>query len=66
MILLSDGKANYSDRQGDSYRQTLEEWARAAALQFPALVVDTDTGVFSPGLAKELASRKDAFCVQLV
>lgn len=33
---------------------------------FPVIVVDTDTGVFSMGLAREIADRMGAFYVGMI
>ena len=64
MILLSDGKANF-DEHGDPYQEALKAAENAALLPFPSLVVDTDTGVFSLGLARELARRMNAYYVEM-
>ncbi len=65
MVLLTDGKANF-DEQGDPYKNALEAAGKAAALTFQSIVADTDTGVFSMGLAREIADRMGAFHVGML
>lgn len=66
MIFLSDGKANFDANGKEPYRSALDEAEKAAQLSFPSIVVDTDTGVFSMGLAREIAKRMNAFYVEML
>lgn len=57
LILLTDGKANFDALPGDPYSHALTAAGRIRKARIPALVVDTETGCFSLGLAKKLAQE---------
>lgn len=55
LILLTDGKANYDIFPGDPFSHALAAAACIKESQIPALVIDTESGYFSMGLAGKLA-----------
>ena len=66
MILLTDGKANFDESGKDPYQQALAAASEFSRGAFHALVVDTDSGAFSMGLAKEIANRMQAYYVEML
>lgn len=60
LVVFTDGKANYDDRDGIPYDLALEEAHRIRARQIPAVVVDTEKGFMRLGLAKKLADAAGA------
>ncbi len=59
MILLTDGRANVAlpDTDQDPWGQSLSAARQLAAVQVPALVLDTDSGFIRLGKVRELARR---------
>lgn len=55
LILLTDGKANYDTLPGDPFAHAMEAAARIKEAQIPSLVIDTERGHFSMGLAGMLS-----------
>lgn len=55
LILLTDGKANYDILPGDPFSRAVEAAVRIKEAQIPALVIDTERGYFSMGLAGKLS-----------
>ena len=66
MILLTDGKANFDEAGKDPYQQALAAASEFSRGAFQALVVDTDSGAFSMGLAREIANRMQAYYVEML
>lgn len=60
LVVVTDGKANYDERAGSPLALALEAAAAIRAEQIPAVVVDTERGVFSLGLARRLAEEMGA------
>lgn len=60
LILLSDGRANFSSGQQDPLIEAKELAAKIAAEGIRSLVVDTEKDVIELGLAKELAEALTA------
>ncbi|MBQ9062967.1 MAG: VWA domain-containing protein [Eubacterium sp.] len=65
VILLTDGKANFDELPGDPMKNALSAAEHIAKDGILSIVVDTDTGAFSFGLARELARRMNAVYTQM-
>ncbi|MDO4792593.1 MAG: VWA domain-containing protein [Filifactor alocis] len=65
LILLTDGKATYDDLPGPPIQLALEAAKEVKASGIPTLVIDTEGGVFSIGLAQKLAEEMDAVYAKL-
>ena len=64
--LVIDGKANYDEAGKDPYQQALAAASEFSQGAFHALVVDTDSGAFSMGLAREIANRMQAYYMEML
>ncbi len=62
LILITDGRANVPSMSDDPWRDALQA---AAAIECPALIVDTELGNHALGRAGELAEAIGAECIQL-
>lgn len=60
IVVITDGKANYDKKSGNPMDLALEAAAAVKEAGIPAVVIDTEKGVFSLGLAKKLAEKMDA------
>lgn len=65
LVLISDGKGNIALSGGDPRAEALEIAGTIREKDIPALVIDTERGLISFGLAKELAGRLGARYVRL-
>lgn len=65
IIVLTDGKANYDEIPGVPLDLAFQAAERIAKAQIPALVVNTETGVFGLGIAEKVAEKMKAECVSL-
>lgn len=60
IAVVTDGKANYDEKTGNPMELALEAAAAIRQAGIPAVVIDTETGVFSLGLARKLAEEMNA------
>lgn len=57
IVVITDGKANYDERGGNPLDCAMEAAAAIKEAGIPAVVIDTEKGIFSLGLAKKLAEE---------
>lgn len=65
IVLITDGKANYDEREGNPFELALEAAKQIREAKIPTVVIDTETGVFRLGLAKKLSDVMGAGCSYL-
>jgi len=65
LVLLTDGRANASHGTDDPVNDSLRQAAALCQAKVPALVVDTEQGVWRLGLAQRLALALGGGCLRL-
>ena len=60
IVLVTDGKANYDEKKGPPLESAMEMAGRIRESGIPAVVIDTEKGVFRLGIAKRLAEQMNA------
>lgn len=60
IVVITDGKANYDERAGNPLDLALEAADAILEAGIAAVVIDTEKGIFSLGLAKKLADKMGA------
>lgn len=65
LVLVTDGKANYDDKGGSPLESSMEIAGEIRKSGIPAVVIDTEKGIFRLGIAKRLAEQLDALYLTL-
>lgn len=60
LVVVTDGKANYDERVGKPFELALAEAEIIRRERIPAVVIDTQRGVFNLGFAQKLARAMEA------
>lgn len=66
IVLVSDGKANYSVNGNDPVVESLQIAQKINSEKIPSVVIDTENGFIKLGLAKKIAEKmnSDYFCLE--
>lgn len=60
IVLVTDGKVNYDETEGSPLESAMEVAGKIRKSGIPAVVIDTEKGVFRLGIAKRLAEQMNA------
>lgn len=60
LVVITDGKANYDEKEGNPFSLAMEAAGRIRELKIPAVLIDTERSAFNLGLAKKLAEKMGA------
>lgn len=60
IVLVTDGKANYDETGEPPFKSAMKMAAEIRKSGIPAVVIDTEKGVFKLGIAKQLAEQMGA------
>lgn len=60
LVVITDGKANYDEREGNPFSLAMEAAEKIGNLKIPSVLIDTERSAFNLGLAKKLAEKMGA------
>lgn len=60
LVVITDGKANYDEREGNPFLLAMEAAEKIGNLKIPSVLIDTERSAFNLGLAKKLAEKMGA------